>query len=186
LKWRTIYYFSRMKKIRKAHFNLFLITVAVFIFSACAPKKETTVSVQIEALGAGPFFSGPNSLIAEYAVTISDLKGLENVSKDQIKEIKIKSVSLDLNKAEDMKFDAFSSATLQIVGPDTDMQTIAIKNPIVSKNQKIVLQVSDEVDILDYFKGQKFSLVLDLNFVEDALIEEIGAVIVMEIIVKHN
>jgi|TARA_R110000737_G_scaffold347664_1_gene379702 hypothetical protein len=175
-----------MKKIKKLPIYLTFLFLASFFLTSCAPKNETKVTLQLEALGAGPFFSGPNSLIAEYTVKLSDLKGLENVSKDQIKEIKIKSVSVSLNKEDDIKFDAFTSATLQIVGPNTDMQTVAIKNPIKSKNQEISLEVSDEVDIVDYFKGKKLSLVLDLNFIEDALIEEIGTVIEMELIVKHN
>ncbi len=175
-----------MNNIRKIHFRHVLLVLSVFLFTACGPKKETTVTFEVEAMATGPFFSGPNSLIAEYAVNVSDLKGLENVSKDQIKEIKIKSVSVGLNSEEDMNFDSFTNATLQLVGPDTDMQTIAIKNPIKSKGKEITLQVSNEADIVDYFKGQKFSVVLDLDFVEDSYIEEFGTVIVMEVIVKHN
>ena len=175
-----------MKKIKHLRINIFLLAVLVFALAACAPKNESSATLTFDANASGPFFSGPNSLIAEYDVDLSTIEGLEGVSKEQIKEINIKAVSVKLNMDEEVNFDAFSSASLQMVGADTDMQTIAIKNPIDSKNSEIALQVSEEADIVDYFKGQKFSVVLDLDFVEDSFSEEAGATITKEINVKHN
>ena len=103
-----------------------------------------------------------------------------------IKDIKINSISLNLNEADSINFASFSSASLQIVGSNTGMQTIAIKNPISSKTRELALQVSDEVKIVDYFKSEKFSLVLDLDFIDESYDEGIGAMIVMDLTIKYN
>lgn len=175
-----------MKKVRLSIHYLFLLATVLVLFSACGPKNETTATITLEALGSGPFFSGPNSAIAEYEVDFSEIEGLQNISKQQIAEIKVRTINLKLNDESGMNFDAFSSATLQLVSSTTGMQTIAIKNPIASVNQELTLQVSDEADIAEYFKSDKFSLVLDLDFLEDSYEDEIGVIVDMEISVKYN
>ncbi len=175
-----------MNKSKNRQFNLLVIIGAMLFCAACGSKTETPSTVTFEASATGPFFSGPNSLIAEYSVDLSALDGLKDVSKDQIDEIKISSVRVILNDENDMDFSSFSSATIQMVSSDVDMQTIAIKNPIETKTQELVFDLSDEVDIADYFKGEKLSLVLDLDFIEDSFIEEIGAQVIMDITVKNN
>lgn len=164
-----------------------LFTVIGLLFLvACGPKNETMVSITTEASAMGPFFAGPNSLIAEYEVSISSIDGLENVSLEDIKEIRINAIKVTLNEADSLNFDAFTSASLQMVGSTTDMQSIAIKNPITSKNRELELEVSKEADIVDYFKNEQLSLVLDLDFLEDSYAEELTAVIELELTIKHN
>lgn len=175
-----------MKKIKPLQLKLIIVAFGLLILSACGPKNETTVTIQTKASAMGPFFAGPNSLIAEYAVNLSAIEGLENVNKEQIKEIKIKAISVHLNKADSLNANFFSSASLQIVSSNTGMKTIAIKNPIDTDSQELSLEVSDEADIADYFKNEKFSLVLDLDFLEDSYNEEIGATLVLDLNIKHN
>lgn len=175
-----------MKNIKLSSFNIALLGVVLFLFSACEPSNETQVQISVQSSAAGPFFPGPNSLMADYEVNLAALKGLENVSPERIKDIKINSISLNLNEADSINFASFSSASLQIVGSNTGMQTIAIKNPISSKTRELALQVSDEVKIVDYFKSEKFSLVLDLDFIDESYDEEIGAMIVMDLTIKYN
>lgn len=168
-------------------FKSFLfIAIGLLLFSACGPKSETIVTLQTEASAVGPFFAGPNSLIAEYKVDLSSIKGLENVSQEQIKEIKVNSVKVVLNESDEVTFDSFTSASLQMVGSTTEMKTIAIKNPIDSETRELTLEVSEEADVVDYFKNDKFSVVLDLDFVEDSYADEFGAIVELELTVKHN
>lgn len=175
-----------MNKVKQAHIHLVFYTAILFLFTACGSVSETAGSITLEAVGSGPFFSGPNSLIAEYEVDLAAIEGLENVQKEQIESVKIKSIQVILNEDDDMDFSAFSSASMQMVSAAADMQTIGIKNPIDSKNLELTLQASEEVDIAEYFKGDKLSLVLDLDFTEDSYSEQLGAKVVMEVNVTHK
>ncbi|MFK7756455.1 MAG: hypothetical protein AB8B53_05935 [Flavobacteriales bacterium] len=167
-------------------FNFSLILAVSILITGCAPKAETTAVLEFNAVGSGPFFSGPNSLIAEYTVNLKDLEGLAEVSAEQIAEVKVKTISLVIEEDAEMNFGAFSNATLQLVSGNSAMQTIAIKNPISSSTNEISLDVSQEVDLAAYFKDEKFSLVLDLDFKEDLYEDDFGTTIDMQLSVKHN
>ncbi len=166
--------------------NLFLIALGLLLLGACGPKIEKTVQINTEATAMGPFFAGPNSFIAEYEVDLSSIEGLEGVSKEQLKSIGINSIKVTLREADSLTFDSFHSASLQLVGANTGMQSIAIKNPISSDNQETALDVSEEADIVDYFKNGKISFVLDLDFVDDSYADELGAIIELDLTVKHK
>lgn len=166
--------------------KLFILGIILFLLSSCGTQHKTEVQISTKASAEGPFFAGPNSLIAEYQVDFSSIKGLENISKDQIKEIKINEITVTLNESNEFNFDAFTSASLQLVSSNTGMQAIAIKNPIESNKKESMLDVSNEVDLVEYFKNDKFSLVLDLDFIEDSYEEEIEAIIDLKLTIKHN
>lgn len=175
-----------MTRYRNSALKLFIMVTGMVLFAGCGAKNETAVNLKINAAGVGQFFAGPNSLMAEYPVDLSSIKGLEEVSKDQLKEIKINRITVLLDEIDGFKFDSFTSATLQLVGTNTGMQTIAIKNPINSNNLELVLEVSAEVDLVEYFKGDNFSLLLDLDFIEDSFAEKLSSTIDLELTVKHN
>jgi len=175
-----------MNKIKIVQINFFILAIGLLALTGCGPKIETGATIQTEASAMGPFFAGPNSLIAEYEVNLSAIDGLENVSKEQMKEIKINRVKVILNESDSLTFDSFTSASLQMVGSNTSMQSIAIKNPITSNTRELILEVSEEADVVDYFKNEKFSLVLDLDFLDDSYNEEIGAIIILDLNIKHN
>lgn len=166
--------------------NLFSVTAALLLLGACGPKIEKNINISTEATAMGPFFAGPNSFIAEYEVDLASLEGLEGVNKEQLKEIKINSVKVILRESDSLNFDYFHSAALQLVGANTGMQSIAIKNPISSENQETTLDVSDEADIVEFFKNGKISFVLDLDFVDDSYADELGAIIELDLTVKHK
>lgn len=175
-----------MNKLTFTPIKTLFIAMGLLLLSACEPNQEALVSITAEASAVGPFFAGPNSLIAEYQVDLSSIEGLRGVSMDQLKNIAINSIKVSLNESEDFTFDSFASASLQIVSANTDMQTIGIKNPIDSNNQELILQVSEETDVAKYFKNEKFSLVLDLDFLDDSYAEELSAIINLELKVKYN
>ncbi len=175
-----------MNKLTFTPIKSLFVGMGLLVFSACEPNQEAVVSITAEASAVGPFFAGPNSLIAEYQVDLSSFEGLRGVSMDHVKNIAINSIKVSLNEIEDLTFDSFASASLQIVSAKSDMQTIGIKNPIDPDNQELILQVSEETDVAKYFKNEKFSFVLDLDFLDDLYAEELSAIINLELIVKHN
>jgi len=175
-----------MKLIQHSLKNLLFICVAMALFQSCAPKQETPISLKTELTAEGPFFSGPNSLIKDYTLDLSAFKGLEQLKSDDISEVKLKSALVQLREADGLSFNDFQSATLQLVGEDTGMQTTAILNPINTTKKEITLEVSSEVELTEYFQNPAFSLVLDLDFKEDSYADEIGAVVVLELSITHK
>jgi len=175
-----------MKKVINFPYRLLSVVLIVSFFVTCTPSTETKINLNTKATAMGPFFAGPNSLIAEYEVDLASIKGLENVSAKQIKEVKVNSIKLNLAKEEELDFSDIFSASLQIVSGTTGMQSIATKNPIESKGNELVMDVSSEVDLSEYLKDKQFSLVLDLDFAEDSYAEQIGAIIDLDLTVKHK
>ncbi len=165
---------------------LIILGLAAMVMASCTPKQETSISISAEATAQGPFFTGPNSLINEYTLDLSTIKGLENVSLDAISQVKLSASTVKLRTKDGLNFTNFQSAGLQLVGKNTGMQTIAIKNPIISTGQQIKLDISQEAELTEYFKGGSFSIVLDLDFKEDSYEEEIGAVIDFDLSVTHK
>lgn len=147
------------------------------IMNACSPPQESESKIQADAIASGPFFSGPNSLIAEQEVDFDQLVEGKSLTAKQLKSVKLKVVSVSLRAIDSIDFSYFDDASLSIVGSDIEMMSIATVNPIESDAQRIRLQVSEEAELVDYFKSGKYSLVLDLGLNQDLYLNELGATI---------
>ncbi len=162
-----------------------VLCLAVFLLS-CGAKHEAGSSLNTEAKATGPFFAGPNSLIIEVTVDYSAMNGLDNVAANDVAEVILKGAKVNMPSGSELDFSAFGSASLQIVSGNTEMKTLAILNPITTSKNSITLETGEDTDLTEYFKAGKFSLVLDLDFNEDYYEDEIGAVLDLELSVKHN
>jgi hypothetical protein len=158
----------------------------VLIMNACTPPQAADSQIQAEAIASGPFFSGPNSLIAEQEVNYEQFVEGQNLSATQLKSVKLKEVSVTLRAADSIDFSYFDDASLSIVGSDIEMMSIATLNPIESEGQNIRLGVSEEAELADYFKAGNYSLVLDLGLNEDLYLNELGATIDITLNVEYK
>lgn len=150
----------------------------VALMTACGSTVEQEVSLQLEAAAVGPFFAGPNSLIADYTVDYPSLFPDQAVTAKQIKSVGLKTATVQLN-ADSLDFSAFTSASLQFVSDNEGMVSAAILNPIESNGQSITLQTSAEADLGTFFKGEAFTCVLDLDFKDDDYRDELSTTIEM-------
>jgi hypothetical protein len=141
--------------------------VLVLFFTACTSTTTQTAELSIPVSADGPFFSGPNSLMGNYAVQLKELLGSESVSSDKIASATVTKVVVTLNEADSVDLSQFTSATLQFVSDNAAMETIAILNPIKSTGTTIELTASGEVDVAKFFKEPTFTAVLDWDFVDD-------------------
>jgi hypothetical protein len=155
--------------------SVFALTM---VLAACSSTTQQEVKLQLEAQAMGPFFAGPNSLIADYTVNYSELYPDQSVNAEQIKSVQLTAVTVNL-KADSLDFSAFSSAALQFVSANEEMVSAAILNPIASDGQTITLQTSAEADLGTFFKGEAFTCVLDLDFVEDDYRDELTTTLEM-------
>jgi len=166
-------------------FTLAAVTLAL-ILNACAPPQEAETNVKAIAVASGPFFSGPNSLIAEQTVDFEQLIVGQNLSAQQLESVKLEEVSVSLRAIDSIDFSYFDDASLSIVGNDIEMMSIATLNPIDSKGQNILLQASEEAELVDYFKAGNYSLVLDMGLNQDLFLNDLGATIDIKLNVLYK
>ena len=169
--------FSIMKltEIRRFLPILFLVLVA-----ACGTTTTETASVELNCEADGPFFEGVNSLMTNYEVKLSDIITKEGIDASMLKEVKLKGAKFVLND-EYLADGGITSATLQIVSDQTEMKSIAVKNPLALVDGAFTLGVSEEADMSDYFKENMFTLVLDVDLVEDSYNESLSSSVSLEL-----
>jgi hypothetical protein len=156
------------------------------VINACTPPQQTESQVKAEAIASGPFFSGPNSLIAEQEVDFDKLIDGQSLTAKQLKSVKLQAVSVSLRAIDSIDFSYFDDASLSIVGSEIEMMSIATLNPLEGEGQSISLGVSEEAELVDYFKAGSYSLVLDLGLNEDLYLNELGATIDISLNVEYK
>ena len=168
--------------------NIFMpvVLATLMLFYACAKKIEAESSQESEAVASGPFFAGPNSLIAEKEVKLSQLVGGVELTNEQLKSIQLLAVDVELRAIDSIDFSIFNDASLSIVSPDQEMISIATLNPIETSEQSIALSASKEADLAEYFKGENYSLILDLGLKEDLYLDEMGAKIHLKLNITYK
>lgn len=161
--------------------NLFPLAFAALIFMfGCGTTAEKQVQINTQLKAEGPFFSGPNSVMANYQVNLNELLG-DNIQPEAIKKVTINKIVVSLIPEDSIYLKAFNNATLQLVSNSVAMQTIAIKNPIETEGTALTLESSNEVDLSEYFKQNEFTILLDWDFIDDDYRENLGTNIEMEL-----
>jgi len=169
----------------KDKLKIFLaVFIGIITLAACHPTIDQAAELELNASAEGPFFEGPNSLMAEYEVDVNKLLKSEEFQLDDFSEVKIKDVSLSLLEEDSMSMESFSSASLSIVSKNESMTTIAILNPINTAENEITLSSSEEADLAPFFREGKFTLVVDWDFKEDEYSEQMNSKIKMNLDLK--
>lgn len=162
-----------------------ILLLALFV-AACSPTKTESTTMNATAEAVGPFFMGVNSLTADYQVDLSSLVSAENLDPKKLKDIKLKSITVELDDEAGMEMVDINSASLQIVSDDVEMKSIAVKNPISDEGLSTNLDVSEEAEISEYFKQDYFTLVLDLDFKDDSYVEELAAELKIDLEISYK
>tara|TARA_B100000508_G_C11452840_1_gene275076 strand:- start:1341 stop:1880 length:540 start_codon:yes stop_codon:yes gene_type:complete len=166
----------------KSLFSVFTLTSLLFL--ACTPTTEQEAQLKTEATAMGPFFAGPNSLIAEIDNNTNSSWVDGEIATEKIKEASLKSIRIDLEGNDSLDLSMFASVALSIVSQDEPMTNIAVKNPIEGNGTQIVLDISDEADIAPFLKTGKFTLVLDWDLLDDDFREEMSSSVLMNLNLK--
>ncbi len=161
--------------------GFFLLIAAMVFINSCGTTSNNTVSLNFEATAEGPFFTGPNSLMCEYTVDLSNLVEGKEVNAEDIKKVNLISAQIDLSKNDSLNLTAFNSASLQFVSKNEPMTSFAVLNPIENQGNTTQLNVSSEADLAPYFKENSMTLVLDLELKEDAFTDHLTAEIKLDL-----
>lgn len=153
------------------------ILSAVMLFSlfSCTSTEQKEATLELQATAQGPFFAGPNSLMAEYTVDPAKLFDSEGLKKSDVEEVKLKEVSISLADSDSISLEQFTSVSLSIVGGDEPMTSLAILNPIEASNGPLSLTVSDEVDLAPFFQADQVTFILDWDFISDDYREKMNS-----------
>lgn len=165
----------------------FLAAIAcscIFLFASCTSTSDQSAQLKTEAVAMGPFFGGPNSLIAEVDNNTSSAWVEIEVENEKIKEAYLSNITVDLAGNDSLDLSMFNSVSVSIVSQDEPMTNIAVKNPIEEDGTQIVLDISDEADIAPFLKSGKFTLVLDWDFLDDDFREEMNNMILIDMNLK--
>ena len=160
--------------------SLAFVLIAVLV--ACGPSQEKTNDIKLPLTAEGPFFAGPTSLMHEFK---PDLKALMGDDAAKLKELKLKDISVNLPEGSPYSWDDFTSASLVFVSDNSPMTSVAILNPIKSNGTNIVLTTSEDADLVEFFKEEKFTILLDLDFIEDIYEDVINADLTMNLVFKY-
>jgi hypothetical protein len=163
---------------------LFIAIVLVASLFACGNYQSKTTDLEIDLKADGPFFAGANSLIGEVQFNAASALGVDDFS--EISNVTISKITVELEEESSFTLDQFGSATLQLVSDNSPMTSIAVMNPIVVKDDEINLTVSKEAEVTSFFKDGTFSVLLDLDFLEDSYEDYINAEVEINLTVEYK
>jgi len=157
--------------------------LSIILLASCSTTETKAVSISFEAVAAGPFFEGGNSLIAESNMNLNELIGDAEIKPESIESIQLEKATITVLQMEN--FDAFNNASLSLVSGNSPMQSVAILNPIEGSSKTITLTTSDEAELLSFFKEGKFSLITDLDFKSDDYMEQLAVQVDLNLILHY-
>lgn len=143
-----------MKKINL----LFLFSIFLILLSCKTETKNYTLQ-NIEFTVEGPLFEGSNSAQYEVEVDVNKIQ-----SADKINEAKF--ISCQLFATDSSDFSNVSGFVLQLTGENSDMTEIALLNQ-VNGGSYVQLKPSSDKDISNFFKQNKFILLMDTYLKKD-------------------
>jgi hypothetical protein len=152
-----------------AKIKIFLLSLLLsgFLIVSCEQKPNKTIEYaieDIELLLEGPIFGGSNDLQAKVAFDPSRILEASGLKREQIKDIRIKSVNL---KTSESNFDLFESLVVQLTGAGSSLTTIALLNPVPRSTSLLQPEVSQKASFKEFKEGDHFYMVIDANVVDE-------------------
>ena len=161
-----------------------LLMMSTLILVGCGNQKNKSINIEVVAIGEGPFFEGSNSLISEVELNLSELVGDSELK--EITHVTINEISIELDDHEELTFNHFNSAAIQLVSDNSPMTSIAIMNPIKLSGEELKMTTSEQAEVTSFFQEGKFSLLLDLDFKEDSYSELLNAEIEINLTLEYK
>lgn len=149
--------------------KLVMYAIGIGAFAAACTGPTSTVNAEIKGvmvLAEGPCFEGSNTAIGEWDFELAAFEGLDGISPDDLKNARIKSVTLHLDDEKDAGL--LAELTLQLTAPATDMKKVAFLNPVPTTGSSFNLTVAEtQKDLAALFKQGLVTVVADVNIRSD-------------------
>ncbi|GEM_PF-833210 len=161
--------------------------IGIFLLQSCASTQSEETSIEVSLTSDGPYFAGANSFMNDFSVDLSALVSSKALQVEDIASVKLSKASIELPDGEELSFDQFNSASLQLVSDDAPMTSFAIVNPIPEgASGAIDMVVSESAEATDFFKQQSFTILLDLDFKEDDYRDQMSVTTRLTFNVEHK
>jgi hypothetical protein len=140
--------------------------LSVLLLAACAGEtKQLEHEISLPLTCSGPLFEGSNTAAPEFHNFMDSLLKAKGYTAKQLHSVKL--VSATLSTEDSMGFDIAGSATLSMSTPKSNMQEVAVLNPLPKGSKSVSLKTSEERELNSYFSEPNISMVCDLNLVKD-------------------
>lgn len=182
--WSSLFIFDENKiTLTMIRFACMLVLSATLLVG-CGNNKTSSKDLEVIAKAEGPFFAGSNSLIAEVQLNMVDLLG--DAEFKEVANVKINGITIEMEDGQELSLDQFTSAVIQVVSDNSPMTSIAIMNPIKVVDNELKMTTSEEAEVTSFFQEGKFSLLLDLDFIEDSYAEELKAEVKINLTIEYK
>ena len=144
-----------IKYLLKTHF----LVLSVLILWGCGKSESIKTDLQkLETIALGPLFEGVNTATVEF-----DIQKMlpKEVKKEQISEVRIKSIQLGLG---DSSAPVPNSFTVLLASPNTSMKECGfIKEEAIKMNNLNVSLAEDQEFLVEILQDKMQTLVIDFN-----------------------
>lgn len=155
-----------MKKL-SVLFTAFILLQAMFLVS-CSKETDATVEYAVqdfEIVLEGPLFKGSNEAQVKLPFSPDEVLKLAGYDKKNIKDIKIKDVSLSIQDQDN--FNMLESLVIQLVGGDAPLTSVAVLSPVPQNVKQQSPPITDKASFSGFKDADSFYFVIDANLRED-------------------
>lgn len=146
---------------------LFLCFAFTLSLHSCI-REKAVVTYEIndlEFVSDDMVYEGSNTLQVKHKLALAEALGIEHLTEDQIKKVKLKKATLSTN--DSLHFNMLNSVVLNISSDNTEMIPIAVVNPIPENLDELNMTVAGESDVADAFKQKEIYLIADTDVKQD-------------------
>lgn len=147
------------------NFILASLLPVLLLASCSSERKQLEHEISLSLTCSGPLFEGSNTAAPEFKNFMDSLLKSKGYKAEQLHSVKL--ISATLSTEDSAGFDNAGSATLSMSTPKSNMQEVAVLNPLPKGSKSITLKTSDERELKAYFSEPNISMVCDLNLLKD-------------------
>jgi hypothetical protein len=138
---------------------LIVVSLLIGLASCGETIKKTVVAENVTMIEDYPF-EGPNTITGIWEV---DLNG---INLEEMDEAKVKSIKMEM--VEPGTSTILGDCIMQLAAEGTNMQRVAVLNPIPDDQQSFELSIAEEQEnLIDLLKQKEITFVADINLEEE-------------------
>lgn len=161
---------------------IFFLLLGVLV--SCAKPVEKTVTLEnIELTAEGPLFEGSNTFQATLTNSLADFLKENNLTKEDIAEVTVAACELSTNDSN--YFNIYNSVNVLLSSDNSDMQNVAVINPITeNKNTQTAEVAKEQEGITAILKDENVYVIGDAIIKEDVY-DNLSFTATIKLNVKH-
>ena len=154
------------------------------VLISCSKPVEKTVTLDnIELTAEGPLFEGSNTFQATLENPLNAFLKENGITKEDIAEVTVSGCTLSTSDSN--FFNIYNSATIQLFSDNSEMQNVAVVNPIPQNQKELTVEVAKEQEgVTEIFNDKNIYVVGDAIIKEDVY-DNLSFTATIKLNVKH-